>query len=60
MQLLNWFKRIFSSAPSKPAPHKVVRTKAKAAQQKLSRMAAKDTGRPKIKPAAKFGSKRGR
>jgi hypothetical protein len=57
MQLLTWIKRIFSDTSTKPPPHKQVRTKALAAQQRLSEIAAKESGRPKIK-SAKFGTRR--
>ena len=58
MGLVTWLKRIFSDTPKQPAlqkrpPHKVVRTKAQTAQEKLSDMAVKQGGRIKITPAPK-------
>jgi hypothetical protein len=63
--LIAWLKRAFSdtpqaTAPQKRPPHKVVRTKAQTAQQRLSDMAAKQAGRIKIEPSPKSGPKRGR
>jgi hypothetical protein len=62
--LIARLKKIFSEVPAAPAPqkrppHKVVRTKAQAAQKRLSDIAAKQGGRTKIEPASKSGLKRG-
>jgi hypothetical protein len=63
LNLITRLKRIFSNTPQEPAPqkrppHKVVRTKAQAAQKRLSDIAAKKSGRTKIYPAPKSGPKR--
>src|ERR1700704_3403077 len=64
-KLITRLKRIFSdmpreTAPQKRPPHKVVRTKAQAAQKRLSDMAAKQNGRTKNEPTTKSGPKRGK
>jgi hypothetical protein len=65
MRLLTILKRFFLVSPEataleKRGPHKLVRTKAQAAQKRMSDLAAKEGGRSKIQSAPKSRPKRGK